>query len=95
MREQKHDPLEIDLFRLDLSKVAAYIDTLIQKYGPDATLDFRATDEYGYPDVCVDVSRPETDEEMNMRISIRAKYEELNVEARRREYEKLKKEFGS
>ncbi len=79
---------------LSLKKVRTVVDELIDEYGEDARLDFELRCDPYVPGpsaaAVVSYNTPETDEEMNTRI----RREKQAEQERKRQYEKLKKEFG-
>ena len=91
-RKTKHAYEELDLTYTSLGNAKEVIDEAIERYGKDATLEIESVPDYGGDRIRVAVcyQRPETDAEMQERLAL----EEHWRDARRKQYEQLRKEFG-
>ena len=72
---------------------------LIEKYGPDANIDYDKYFTYPYeqnpsPRFNIIVTREETDEEYAARLQTEAEFKAAQVERDRKEFERLSKQFG-
>jgi len=89
-------PYELEM---DLAELRARVDEWIEKYGPDARLDWDKYHYYPYesepsPRFNILVSREETDAEFTNRLE-NEKSQRLAVELReRQEFERLQQKFG-
>ncbi len=83
----------------NLADVKAFFDSLLEKYGPDARIEWDPNFHYDYdvnptPRFYVQVRREENDEEFQKRSEIEDKY---RIEQERRdlaEFERLQRVFG-
>jgi hypothetical protein len=90
--------LSVDDFSASCSSLEEVIlraNEIIEKY-PEITykdFEFTVCDDYGNEYVRVEYSRPETDEEYELRLTREAREKLSRDASRRMQYEKLKKEF--
>lgn len=76
-----------------LKEAYAILDSIKEKYGPNSVLredSYGEGHSYGY----VNVTREETDAEVESRLIQEAKYAQESLERERREYERLAEKFG-
>jgi len=87
-------------FEGPLSLSLQRIQELIERYGPDAHLDYNAHFYYDYdsepsPRFELYVEREENDAEFKQRLFEQAEYNRKREEAEKAEFERLSKKFGA
>lgn len=81
---------QVHIIGYPLGDIAETINDLLERYGPNAKLVY---ENHPDRDIYVETTRPETDSEMNVRISIERTMQ-LQREAReRKEFERLQAKF--
>lgn len=82
---------QVHIIGYTLGDIAETINDLLERYGPNAKLVY---ENHPDRDIYVEITRPETDSEMNVRISIERTMQ-LQREARDMEhYQQLHKRYG-
>lgn len=92
-RAKTRDPIELDIEYVTLGQALARIQELINVYGEETRIENTEEQYDDHPRLYVYAERDETDTEMNTRIAQEVRQEAWRSEARRRDYEILRKEF--
>ena len=95
-RERKVVPVEVTQLYIDgdtIKDVIAHLQKMALSYGESAIISKEREPYSDNTYLGVFVDRPETDEEMNKRIAQEEVWAKRHADARRQQYEALKKEF--